>query len=91
MHPMTFGYCIDAIDAARKKSIVRNKHLLLTSKGMVILKPCCHSYWRNETDVGHLWTRGHAFWNPELVGAEDQCARWARIWPRTGKSSVGSQ
>lgn len=24
-------------------------------------------------------TRGHAFWNPEQAGAEDQCAKRARI------------
>jgi hypothetical protein len=46
---------------------------------------------RDETRVGHPRTGGHAFWNPELASAEDQCARRARIWLRTGKSSVGSQ
>ena len=30
-------------------------------------------------------TGGHAFWNPELASAEDQYARCARIWLRTGE------
>jgi hypothetical protein len=53
-----------------------------------ILKPCCHRCWRDETRVGHPRTGGHAFWNPVLASAEDQCARRARIWLRTGKSSA---
>src|SRR4051812_29570316 len=71
--------------------MARYKHLLPTSKGSVILKPRCHWCWRDETRIGRPWTSGHAFRNPELASAEDKCARRARIWLRTGKSSVGPQ
>jgi len=44
-----------------------------------ILKPMLALCWRDETRGGHPRTGGHAFWNPELASAEDQCARRARI------------
>ena len=54
-------------------------------------KGILHWCWRDETRVGPSWTSGHAFRNPELASAEDPCARRARLWLSTGKSSVESQ
>ena len=54
-------------------------------------KAMWHWCWRNETRVERSRTSGHAFRTPELAGAEDPCARRARLWLSTGKSSVGSQ
>jgi hypothetical protein len=71
--PMTCGYGIDAIDAARENQSASNAAVNLSecARGHDILKPRCHWRRRDETRVGRPWTDGHAFWNPELANAED--------------------
>jgi hypothetical protein len=70
--PMTCGYGIDAIDVARENQSASNAAVNRSecARGHDILKPRCHWCRRDQTRVGHSWTGGHAFRNPELAGAE---------------------